>query len=161
MKQLVHGLKLLALHFLSSFLAKELKDARERWGRGLKSDQLWLMIIIAALSMYGLWYWAFGQGFMFGVSFVTAAILAVVRGHIFAHPFQLFLLAIAVVIGKLVIPDLLEDAWEALLQGEVLVAAAIAFVGILFWRLKKQYESGQVMSDETKSPTRRRKSRQR
>ena len=117
--------------------------------------------MVTALSMYGLWHWAFGQGLMFGASFVTAAILAILRGHIFSHPFYLFLLAIAVVIGKLVIPDLREDAWKALWQGDILGAAAIGFVGILFWQLKRQYESGRVGGETAKSPKRRRGSRRR
>ena len=111
--------------FMASLLARELKDASKRWRRGLMGEQPWLPVLITAISMYALWHWAFGQGFLFGLSFLTAAILTTLRGHIFTHPFRLILVAMAVVIGSLVIPGLRGDAWQALKGGDVIGAVAI------------------------------------
>ena len=154
-------LKLLVFNFVSSFLVRELKDARERWRRGLKGEQPWLPIPVTAISMYALWQWAFEQGLMFGLSFLFAALLAIGRGHIFTHPFRLILVAVAVVIGTLVIPGLRGDAWQTLREGDVLGALVIVGVVIFFWRLKKQMETGQMENDGIEGPKRRRKSRRR
>ena len=112
----------LVFSFGSRFLSRELKDARDRWRRGLKGEQPGLSILITVVSMYVLWQWAFGQGFLFGLSFLTAAILAILRGHILTHPFRLILVALAAVIGTFVIPGLRGDAWEALRGGDVIGA---------------------------------------
>ena len=161
MRRQIDRLKPIGFRFISGFLARELKDARERWRRGLKGEQPWLPVLITAISMYALWQWAFGQGFLFGLSFLTAAILAILRGHIFTHPFRLILVAVAVVIGSLVIPGLRGDAWQALRGGDVIGAVAIVGVGILFWRLKKQLETGQMDNPPSRAPKRKRKSRRR
>ncbi len=161
MKRQTDRLKPLVFSFVSSFLARELKDARERWRRGLKGEQPWLPILITAIIMYALWQWAFGQGFLFGLSFLTAAILAILRGDIFTHPFRLILVAVAVVIGSLVIPGLRGDAWQALRGGDVIGAVAIVGVGILLWRLKRQMETGQMDYDRSRPSKRGRSSRRR
>ncbi len=161
MRRQTDRLKQLALSFASSFLARELKDARDRWRRGLKGEQPWLPILITAISMYALWQWAFGQGFLFGLSFLMAATLAILRGHIFTHPFRLILVAVAVVIGSLVIPGLRGDAWQALRGGDVIGAVVIVGIGILLWRWKKQMETGQLDYDRPRASKRRRHSRRR
>ncbi len=144
MRRQIDRLKPIVSGIISGFIARELKDARERWRRGLKGEQPWLSVLITTVSMYALWQWAFGQGFLFGLSFLTAATLAILRGHIFTHPYRLILVAMAVVIGSLVIPGLRGDAWQALRGGDVIGAVAIVGVGILLWRLKKQLETGQT-----------------
>ena len=159
MRRQTDRLKTLVFGFVSSFLARELKDARERWRRGLKGEQPWLPILITAVSMYILWQWAFGQGFLFGLSFLTAAILAILRGHIFTHPYRLILVAVAVVIGSLVIPGLRGDAWQAIRGGDVIDAVAIVAVVIMLWRLKRQMETGQMDNDRSRPPKRGRSSR--
>lgn len=154
-------LKPMVFSFVSRFLARELKDAGERWRRGLKGEQPWLPILTTAISMYALWQWAFGQGLLFGLSFLAAAILAILRGHIFTHPFRLMLIAMAVVIGSLVIPGLRGDAWQALRDGDVIGAVVIVVIGILLWRLKGQMETGQLVYDRSRSSRRGRRSRRR
>ena len=161
MNRQAEGLRNVSLRFVSKFLAKELRDARKRWGQGLRGKQAWQLILITTVSMYALWQWAFDQGFMFGLSFLIAAILAILRGHIFTHPFRLFLVAIAVVIGTLVIPGLRGDAWQALRQGDTLTAVGLVVVAIFFWQFKKQLETGQVGKNGPSVSKRRRRSRRR
>ena len=159
MKRQKDKLRQFALSFLYRVLARELKDARDRWRRGLKREQPWLPILITAISMYALWQWAFGQGFLFGLSFLVAAILAILRGHIFTHPFRLILVAVAVVIGSLVIPGLRGDAWQAIRGGDVIGAVVIVVIGIFLWRWKKEMETGQMDYDRQRASKRRRRSR--
>ncbi len=161
MRRKTDRLKQFALSFVSRFLAREIKDARDRWRRGLKGEQPWLPFLITAISIYALRQWAFGQGFLFGLSFLMAATLAILRGHIFTHPFRLILVAVAVVIGSLVIPGLRGDAWQALRGGNVIGAVVIVGVGILLWRWKKQMETGQMDYDRPQASKRRRHSRRR
>lgn len=92
--------------------------------------------------MYVLWGWSFGLGYYFGLSFLAAASLAILRGHIFTHPFRLVLVAVAVVIGSLVIPSLGEDAWQALRGGDTATAAALVVTIVLLWLLKRRLEAG-------------------
>ncbi len=94
------------------FLAREGRDARKRWRQGLRGARGWLTIPITAISMYALWHWAFAVGTYFGVSFVIAATLAILRGHILTHPFRLLLVAVAVMIATLFIRPPGEDAWQ-------------------------------------------------
>ena len=101
------------------------------------------MVPVTAASMYVLWHWAFGLGFYFGVSFLIAASLTLVRGHIFTHPFRLFLVAVAVVIGTLIIPSLSGDAWQAFRRGDTLTALVLVALILLFWLAKKYLETGQ------------------
>ena len=101
------------------------------------------MVPVTAASMYVLWHWAFGLGFYFGVSFLTAAALTVLRGHIFTHPLRLFLVAVAVVIGTLIIPSLSGDAWQAFRRGDTLTALALVALILLSWLAKKYLETGQ------------------
>ena len=77
--------------FVSRFLSRQIRDARNRWRQGLLGGRAWLTLPITAISMYVLWHWAFGLGHAFGVSFLIAACLAIVRGHIFTHPLRLVL----------------------------------------------------------------------
>ena len=130
--------------FATKFLASELKAARKRWQQGLRRQEAWKILVITILSMYALCQWAFDQGVMFGLSFLVAAILSTLRGHVFTHPLRLFLVAIATVIGALVIPDLRGDAWQALWQGDTLTAASLAGASIFFWQWKRQLETGSM-----------------
>ena len=76
--------------------------------------------------------------------FAIAAALAILRGHIFTHPFRLVLVAVAVVIGTLVIPTLGADAWQALRRGDNVTAMVLAGVVLLAWLLKKRLETGRM-----------------
>ena len=98
--------------------------------------------------MYVLWQWAFAQGFVFGLSFLTLVVLTISRGHIFTHPIRLILVAVAVLIGSAIIPGLGKDAWHALRGGDVVGAVIIVGIIILFWRLKKQMETGGAESSK-------------
>lgn len=111
--------------------------------------------------MYVLWQWAFGLSFYFGISFVTAASLAVLRGHVFTHPFRMVLVAIAVVIGSFVIPSLAGDAWTAFRRGDTITALALLGVVVLFWLLKRYLETGQIKGRKVPPRRRRRKARKR
>ena len=130
--------------FVSRFIAKELRNARRRWVQGFRTGRAWLAVPITAASMYVLWNWAFGLGSYFGTSFAIAAALAILRGHIFTHPFRLVLVAVAVVIGTLVIPTLGADAWQALRRGDNVTAMVLAGVVALAWLLKKRFETGRM-----------------
>ena len=94
--------------------------------------------------MYGLWHWAFKQGVVFGLSFLVAASLAILRGHIFTHPFRLILVAVAVVIGVQVIPGLRGDAWDAFRGGDIIGAVVIVGVVMFLWLLKNRLETGRM-----------------
>ena len=107
--------------------------------------------------MYVLWHWAFGLGTYFGVSFVVAASLAILRGHVFTHPLRMFLVAVAVVIGSFIIPSLAGDAWSAIRRGDTMTALVLVAVVILFWLLKRYLETGQVKG--RKVPRRRKRTR--
>ena len=159
MKLHLQGLRRVIVRLGTNFLAKEYEEARKRWLQGFRGGLAWLSIPITAIGMYALWPWAFGQGFLFGLSFLTGAILAILRGHIFTHPFRLILVAVAVVIGSLVIPGLRGDAWQALRGGDVVGAVAIVGVGFLLWRLKGQMETGQIDHGRSKTSKRSHNSR--
>ena len=138
---------------LAKFLAKEFRAARRRWQQALPHK--WPHLLITVISLYGLVHWAFAQGPLFGVSFVIAASLAILRGFISTHPFHLFFVAIAVVISTLVIPDLRGDAWSAFRQGDVSAALIILAVIILLWLSKRQMEAGEwpsAMARRTRIP---------
>ena len=111
--------------------------------------------------MYVLWHWAFGLGLHFGVSFLIAATLAIVRGHIFTHPLRLILVAVAVVIGTLVIPALSGDAWQAFRRGDTVAAMILAGAVALSWLLKRQLETGRMKAVGGGRSRRRRRSRSR
>ena len=118
-----------------------------------------LTIAFTGSSLYVLLNVAFGLGFYIGLSFLIASTLAIVRGHIFTHPLRIFLVAIAVVIGTLVIPGLGRDAWEALRGGDTIAAAALAGLVVLLWLLKRQLETGRMKSVGIRASRRRRRSR--
>ena len=126
------------------FLAREGRDARKRWRAGLRGGRAWLTIPITALSLYALWHWAFAVGPYFGTSFAIAAILAILRGHIFTHPFRIVLVAAAVVIATLFIRPLGEDAWQAFRRGDTLAATGLVGLIVVAWLLKSQLETGRV-----------------
>ena len=164
MKRQSQGLKHVILQFAYKFLTREFEGALKRWRRGLRGKQVLEVLELfafTALSMYVLWHWAFGQSFMFGIFFTGAAILATLRGHILTHPLYLLLLALAVVIGSLVIPDIREDAWQALRRGDVMGAVVLMGVVLFLGRWKEQLQTGQVGNYGTKPYKRRRRSRRR
>lgn len=101
-----------------------------------------MIIPITAISMYVLWDWAFGLGRYFGISFAVAATLSILRGHIFTHPFRLILVALAVVIGSLIIPGIGVDAWHALRGGDTFAAGLLTAIVVALWLIKKKLESG-------------------
>ena len=107
----------------------------------MRGARLWLTIPITAASVYVLWDWAFGLGFYFGVSFLIAATLAILRGHVFTHPFRMVMVAGAVIIGSLIIPSLSGDAWQALRGGDTVTAAVLMGIVALLWLLKRQLET--------------------
>ena len=94
--------------------------------------------------MYVLWHWAFAVGPYFGASFAIAATLAILRGHIFTHPFRLVLVAIASVIATRFIRPLGEDAWQAFRRGDTLLAASLAALIVAGWLFKRQLETGRM-----------------
>ena len=140
--------------FIGRWLSREFRDARARWFYGFQQGRFWLAIPITTATMYVLWQWAFGLSFYFGVSFVVAASLAVLRGHVFTHPFRMVLVAVAVVIGSFVLPSLATDAWTAFRRGDTITALVLVGVVVLFWLLKRYLETGQVKG--RKVPRRRR-----
>ena len=91
-----------------------------------------------------LWDWAFGIGTYFGISFLVAATLSILRGHVFTHPFRMNLVAVAVVIGSLIIPGIGVDAWHALRGGDTVTAISLVGIVILLWLLKRRLESGRA-----------------
>ena len=145
------------LRFIGRWLSRELRDARARWVYGWERGRIWLAVPITAATMYVLWQWAFGLSFYFGVSFVVAASLAILRGHVFTHPFRVLLVAVAVVIGSFVIPSLAGDAWEAFRRGDTITALVILGLVPLAWLLKRYLETGRVKGRNV--PRRRRKAR--
>ena len=107
--------------------------------------------------MYVLWDWAFGIGTYFGISFLVAATLSILKGHVFTHPLRMILVTVAVVIGSLIIPGIGVDAWQALRGGDTVTA--ICFVGIivLLWLLKGRLESGRARANWVGGPRRSRR----
>ena len=146
---------------VTRWFSRELRDSRKRWGRGLRGGRIWLALPITVVSMYVLWHWSFGLGFFFGLSFLTAAVLAILRGHVFTHPLRMVLVAVAVVIGSLVIPSLGGDAWNALRGGDTLTAACLIGFIVLFWLFKRQLETGRMRGVRVAAPMWQRKSRRR
>lgn len=128
--------------FVSRFLARQLREARNRWRQGLSEGRGWLTLPVTAITMYVMWHWAFGLGPAFGFSFLLAASLAIVRGHIFTHPLRLVLVAAAVVIGTLVIPALGGDAWQAFRRGDTVATMVLGGAVVLAWLLKRRLETG-------------------
>ena len=120
--------------------------------------RLWLIVPITAISVYVLWEWAFGMGTYFGISFAAAASLSGLRGHVFTHPFRMFLVAVAVVIGSLVIPGIGVDAWQALQGGDIAAALALAVLVLLLWLLKSRLESGKSKASWVRRSSPRRRS---
>lgn len=147
------------LGFVGRWLSREAREARTRWIYGFEQGRVWLAIPITAATMYVLWQWAFGISFYFGVSFVVASSLAILRGHIFTHPFRMALVAVALVIGSFVIPSLAGDAWEAFRKGDTITALALLGVVVLTWLLKRYLETGQIKGRKVPARRRRRKSR--
>ena len=146
--------------FVSRFLARQARDARRRWRQGLSEGRGWLTLPVTAVSMYVLWHWAFSLGPAFGYSFLVAAILAIVRGHIFTHPLRLVLVAVAVVIGTLVIRPLGGDAWQAFRRGDTVAALILVGAIVLAWLLKRRLETGRRVVG-VGAPRGRRRSRRR
>ena len=132
--------------FVSRFVGKQVRDSRRRWRQGLNEGRAWFTVTMTVISMYVLWHWAFGLGTAFGVSFLVAATLAIARGHIFTHPLRLVLVAVAVVIGTLVIPSLSGDAWRAFQRGDIAAAAVLAGAVALAWLLKRRLETGRSVT---------------
>ena len=145
---------------MTRFLARQIREARGRWKRGLRDGRGWLTLLVATISMYVLWHWAFSLGPAFGTSFLVAATLAIARGHIFTHPLRLVLVAVAVVIGTLVIPALSGDAWRAFQRGDTVAALALAGAVVLSWLVKRRLETGRKVI-AVRSGGRRRGSRRR
>lgn len=145
--------------FISRFLKKQIREARNRWRQGFRSGRVWLTIPVTAMSMYVLWHWSFALGSYFGIAFLTAATLAIVRGHIFTHPFRMLLVVVAVVIGTLVIPALGGDAWQAFRRGDTLTAVVLMGLVLLSWLLKRQLETGRMRFIRIRLPKRRRRPR--
>ena len=129
---------------ITRFIRGEIRDARRRWGHGLRAGQPWLTVPIAAVTLYVLWHWAFALGPYFAVSFLIAATLSIVRGHVFTHRLRLLLVAVAVVIGTLVIPALGSDAWQAFRRGDSVAAMVLAGLVVLAWLGKRQLETGRM-----------------
>lgn len=128
-------------------MKRELREARRRWRQGLRGTRLWLIAPITVISFYVLWDWALGIGTYFGISFLIAASLSILRGHVFTHPFRIFLVAAAVVIGSLIIPGIGVDAWQAIQGGDNATAIALAVFVVLLWLLKRRLESGRVRAN--------------
>ncbi len=149
------------LRFIGRWLSREVRDSRARWLYGFEQGKIWLTVPITAASMYVLWHWAFGLSFYFGVSFTIAASLAILRGHVFTHPFRVLLVAVAVVIGSFVIPSLAGDAWAAFRRGDTITALAILGIVALTWLLKRYLETGRIKGRNVPARRRRRKSRAR
>lgn len=150
------------LRFIGRWLAREARDARTRWLYGFEQGRILLAAPITAATMYVLWQWAFGLSFYFGVSFVAAASLAILRGHVFTHPFRVLLVAVAVVIGSFVIPSLAGDAWEAFRRGDTITALVLLGIVVLTWLLKRYLETGKIKGRNVPSRRRsRRKARRR
>ena len=143
------------LRFIGRWLSRELRDTRARWMYGWERGRIWLAVPITAATMYVLWQWAFGLSFYFGVSFVVAASLAILRGHVFTHPFRVLLVGVAVVIGSFVIPSLAGDAWEAFRRGDTITALVILGLVPIAWLLKRYLETGRVKGRNV--PRRRRR----
>ena len=144
---------------VSRFVAREIRDARKRWGQGLRAGQPWLTIPVTALTMYVLWHWAFAVGPYFGVSFLIAASLSIVRGHVFTHRLRLVLVAVGVVIGTMVILPLGGDAWQAFRRGDTVLAAVLVGLVVLAWLAKRQLETGRMKVTGVGVPRRRRRGR--
>ena len=111
--------------------------------------------------MYVLWRWAFALGPYFAVSFLIAATLSIVRGHIFTHRLRLVMVAVGVVIGTLVIPALGGDAWQAFRRGDTVVAIVLAGLVVLAWLAKRQLETGRMKVTRVGVPQSRRRARRR
>ena len=92
--------------------------------------------------------------------FLAAATLAIVRGHIYTHPFRLVLVAIVLVIGTMFIPRLSGDAWRALRGGDTIAAILLGLV-VLSWLVKRHLETGRMRSVGIGLSRPRRKSRSR
>ncbi len=125
-------------------LRNEFGPAKERWTKGLKGRDGWVDLIGAGIVFYGLRAWAFDQGVLFGVAFVMAAVLAILRGHIFTHPLQLVGVGVATVIAVQVIPDLRSAGLSALLRGEVIAGVVILAVMLRLRLLKQDIETGEL-----------------
>lgn len=127
----------------------------------MRRGQPWLTIPITALTLYVLWHWAFALGPYFAVSFLIAAALSIVRGHVFTHRLRLILVAVAVVIGTLVIPALGGDAWQAFRRGDTVAAIVLAGLVVLAWLAKRQLETGRMKVTRVGVPKSRRRARRR
>ena len=96
-------------------------------------------------------------GSLLAVSFLIAATLSIVRGHIFTHRLRLILVAVGVVIGTLVIPALGGDAWQAFRRGDTVVAIVLAGLVVLAWLAKRQLETGRMKVTRVGVPRSRRR----
>ena len=146
-----------APRLVTRFVKGEIRDARRRWSHGLRGGQPWLTTPITAITLYVLWHWAFALGPYFAVSFLIAAILSIVRGHVFTHRLRLVLVAVAVVIGTLVIPALGGDAWHAFRRGDTMAAIVLAGLVLLAWLAKRHLETGRIKVTRIGVPRSRRR----
>ena len=145
----IRRLRRIAFRIVSNFIAKEYAQDLQTWRQEFHGWHAFWPILFSAFTLYAFWEWAFDQGILFGLSYLSTCAVAILRGHIFTHPFRLILVAVALSIGFNIMPDLREYAWHAFHTGDLIGAAVIVGIIIFIWRSKKELETKEMETWET------------
>ena len=137
-------------------LRKRSKAARARWQASFRHPSVLVWsLCVSALLMTILPVWAFQEGFWFGVSFLVAVTFSVVEGHMLTHPARVLLIAIGVSLGSALIPELRNEGWEALAQGNIVAAFLVGGIGVYLWKVRQNLETAAFVPDRKTRPRKR------
>ena len=137
---------LVAIRFVRS-IKEAVTNARERWADGMDQEFAWLHLVSAVVGVILLWNWAFGHSLVLGITFVTSAIVAFLRGDVFSHPMLMFGVGIGVAIGVELLPEIRGDIWSSLMQGDLMGAAVFGVMYLLFHDIKNRFQRGDFDGD--------------
>ena len=140
--------------FAQSFVKRQLMYALARWRWGVSDPERAVIgFLVTGVGLYLLHFWAEQHGLTtyFWMS-VTPFILT---GRFFIQPMGVFLVAVVVVLGRIVIPAQFGDAQEAWRAGDIASAVVILAIiaGVWWW---SRYLSGGMIDDIQKRMHKRR-----
>lgn len=129
--------------FAQSFAKRQLMEAIARW-RWAVRDPMWAIIalLVTGFGLYGLRFWAEQQGLT--IPFWMAVTPFILTGRFFIQPMGVFLVAVAVVLGRVVIPDYFGDAQEAWRAGDIASVAVILAIIVAVWWWSRHLSGGMV-----------------
>ncbi len=145
--------------WVANLISRELKSSGKRWSAGLTDGYALVSCGINALCLVYMLGWAFEQNLMFGISFMFASCVAVLRAYILNHPLVLILVGVSVTIGNMLLPQLRGEAWQALNEGQIAVAIVLVIAYLYFDQIRRGLARGQIDFDLSHARRRRRTAR--